>query len=145
LRVPADARVFIDEEAPTLLVCDVDHRARAEARLGAAHVVALRRHAALGNRLSVTEVVGALRERGLRLLFVEGGGVTVSQFVQQRCLDRLHLLVAPVVIGAGHPGLQVRRSDAMGDALRPAARTFALGSDVLWDLALDALQQPVSD
>lgn len=145
LRVPADARVFTDGQAPTLLVCDAVHRARAEARLGAARVVALPRHAALGNQLSLPDVIAALRARGLRLLFVEGGGVTVSQFVQQRCLARLHLIVAPVVIGAGQPGLQVRRSDAMGDALRPPARTFALGGDVLWDLALDAPQQPVSN
>lgn len=145
LRVPADARVFTDGQAPTLLVCDVAHRARAEDRLGAAHVVALPRHAALGHRLSLAEVVGALRARGLRLLFVEGGGVTVSAFVQQHCLDRLHLIVAPVVIGGGHPGLQVRRSDAMGDALRPPARTFALGGDVLWDLALSKPSRAVSD
>lgn len=145
LRVPAGARVFTDGQAPTLLVCDAAHRARAEARLGAERVVALPRHAALGHQLSLPDVVGALHARGLHLLFVEGGGVTVSQFVQQRCLDRLHLIVAPVVIGAGRPGLQVRRSDAMGDALRPPARTFALGGDVLWDLALDAPQRPVSD
>jgi len=50
-----------------------------------------------------------------------------------------------VVIGGGHPGLQVRRSDAMGDALRPPARTFALGGDVLWDLALSKPSRPVSD
>lgn len=145
LRVPARSRVFIDGLAPTLLVCDAAHRTRAEARLGAARVIALPRHPALGDRLSLPEVVGALRERGLRLLFVEGGGVTVSQFVHQRCLDRLHLIVAPVVIGAGQPGLQVRRSDAMGDALRPPARTFALGDDVLWDLDLSPAQRPVSN
>jgi len=145
LRVPSSARVFTDGQAPTLLVCDLAHRARAEGRLGAAQVVALPRHAALGHRLSLPDVVGALRARGLHLLFVEGGGVTVSQFVQQQCLDRLHLIVAPVVIGAGQPGLQVQRSDAMSDALRPPARTFALGCDVLWDLALGAPQRPVSD
>ena len=136
LRVPADARVFTDGHAPTVLVCDAAHRERAEARLGSAHVVAVARDGADGNTLPLRDVVRALRERGLRTLFVEGGGVTVSQFVQQGCLDRLHLIVAPVVIGAGHPGLQVRRSDAMADALRPPARTFAMGEDMLWDLDL---------
>ena len=136
LRVPAKARVFTDGQAPTLLVCDSAHRARAEARFGAAQVVAVERDRADGDLLPLREVVRALRARGLRTLFVEGGGVTVSQFVQQGCLDRLHLIVAPVVIGAGHPGLQVRRSDAMGDALRPPARTFAMGDDMLWDLDL---------
>ena len=35
-----------------------------------------------------------------------------------------YALVAPLMIGAGHPGLQVRRSNAMCEALRPPARTF---------------------
>lgn len=138
LRVPADARVFTDAQAPTLLVCAPEHRARAEARLGTQQVIAVPRSAALDGQLPLADVVAALRARGLNLLFVEGGGVTVSQFVRQGCLDRLHLIVAPVMIGAGYPGLQVRRSNAMGEALRPAARTFALGGDLLWDLDLRA-------
>lgn len=138
LRVPADARVFTDGQAPTLLVCAPEHAARAAARLGAQQVIAVARSAALGGQMPLAEVTAALRARGLRQLFVEGGGLTVSQFVRQGCLDRLHLIVAPVVIGAGQPGLQVRRSDAMREALRPAARTFALGTDLLWDLDLRA-------
>lgn len=136
LRVPPDARVFMDGQAPTLLVCDAQHAARAAARLGEAQVIAVPRGPEPDAPLPLTEVVAALRVRGLHMLFVEGGGVTVSQFVRQGCLDRLHLLVAPVMIGAGHPGLQVRRADAMREALRPPARTFALGSDLLWDLDL---------
>ena len=136
LRVPATARVFRDGQAPTLLVCDAALRAQAEARLGPAQVVAVARDAGAEGLLPLAQVVAALRARGLRTLFVEGGGVTVSQFVRQGCLDRLHLLVAPVVIGAGQPGLQVRRSDTMAQALRPPAQSFVLGTDVLWDLDL---------
>lgn len=134
LRVPAHARVFRDGQAPTLLVCGTDQRARAEARLGARQVIALAPDAT--GQLPLPALLQALRERGLRMLFVEGGGVTVSQFAQQGCLDRLHLIVAPVVIGGGRPGLQVHRADAMAQALRPPARTFAMGGDVLWDLDL---------
>ncbi|WP_326540855.1 RibD family protein [Pseudorhodoferax sp.] len=134
LRVPADARVFRDGAAPTLLVCASACRVPAEARLGAANVVALAPGA--DGQLPLPALRAALTERGLRTLFVEGGGVTVSQFAQQACLDRLHLIVAPVVIGAGRPGLQVRRADAMAQALRPPTRTFAMGGDVLWDLDL---------
>lgn len=134
LRVPADARVFRDGAAPTLLVCTQARRRQAEARLGADAVVALAPRA--DGQLPLPDLRRALAERGLRLLFVEGGGVTVSQFVQQGCLERLHLIVAPVVIGAGRPGLQVRRADAMAQALRPPTRTFALGGDVLWDMDL---------
>lgn len=141
LRVPATARIFHDGQAPTLLVCGDERRAEAEARFGAARVVAVARRAD-APLLPLADVVRALHARGLRRLFVEGGGVTVSAFVQQRCLDRLHLIVAPVVIGGGQRGLTVRPAAAMGDALRPPSRTFALGSDVLWDMDLRAAPAP---
>jgi diaminohydroxyphosphoribosylaminopyrimidine deaminase/5-amino-6-(5-phosphoribosylamino)uracil reductase len=134
LRVPATARVFTDGMAPTLLVCASTHRAAATQRLGAEQVIALEPNAA--GQLPLLALRQRLAERGLRTLFVEGGGVTVSQFVQHACLDRLHLIVAPVVIGAGRPGLQVQRADSMAQALRPPARSFVLGGDVLWDLDL---------
>ena len=136
LRVPADARIFTDGQAPTLLVCDPASEARAKARLGGAQVIVVPRSAQLDGQMPLADVVAALRARGLRLLFVEGGGLTVSQVVRQGCLDRLHLMVAPVMIGAGHPGLQPRRAEMMRDALRPAARTFPVGGDLLWDLDL---------
>ena len=136
LRVPADARIFCDDQAPTLLVCEAAYRAQAEARLGAQRVIAVPPGPSANALLPLTAVLAALRARGLQTLFIEGGGVTVSEFVQQGLMDRLHLIVAPVVIGAGHPGLQVQRADVMADALRPPARTFMLGGDVLWDLDL---------
>lgn len=136
LRVPATARIFCDDQAPTLLVCDAAYRVQAEARLGAQRVIAVQPGVSGSALLPLPAVLAALRARGLHTLFVEGGGVTVSAFVQQGLLDRLHLIVAPVVIGAGHPGLQVQRADVMADALRPPARTFLLGGDVLWDLDL---------
>ena len=78
----------------------------------------------------------ALQQRGLRVLFVEGGGVTVSRFIAQGCMDRLHLSVAPVLIGSGRPGLSLPGGAAMRDCPRPPARVFRMGADVLWDLDL---------
>ena len=66
----------------------------------------------------------------------------MSEFVRQGCLDRLHLIVAPVLIGSGQRGLTVQPAAAMRDALRPPARTFALGGDMLWDLDLRAAPMP---
>lgn len=81
-------------------------------------------------------VIDALALRGLRLLFVEGGGMTVSRFFAAQALHRLHLAIAPVFIGHGRRGLQVQATDVMADCLRPPARTTDMGGDVIWDLAL---------
>lgn len=82
----------------------------------------------------------ALAARGVRVLLVEGGGVTVSRGLQAGLLDRLHLVVAPVIIGAGRRGLQLPSPARMAECLRPAARLHRLGEDMLWDLTLRPLE-----
>ena len=142
LRVPATAQVFTDGAAPTLLVCDVARQSEAAARVGAERVLGVPELVAgpgtPGASLDLAALQSALRARGLRVLFVEGGGVTVSRFMAQGRLDRLHLSVAPVLIGGGRPGLQLPRAAAMQDALWPPCRLFTMGNDVLWDLDLRA-------
>jgi riboflavin biosynthesis pyrimidine reductase len=74
--------------------------------------------------------------QGLRVLFVEGGGVTVSRFLAQGLLDRLHVALAPVLIGEGRRGVHLPASGRMADCLRPAGRVVRLGEDMLWDFDL---------
>lgn len=138
--------VFRDGQAPTLWVCDSRHAAQARSRLGQSPVQAPHRAEVLAvDDLLVTDtaaryhpqhVVAALARRGLHLLFVEGGGITVSRFFTAGALDRLHLVVAPVLIGNGRRGLQAPAHPVMADCPRPKARTLALGPDMLWDLDL---------
>ena len=55
------------------------------------------------------DVIDTLRARGLRRVLVEGGGITVSRFLADGLLDRLHLTVAPMLLGSGRPAIRVRR------------------------------------
>lgn len=88
--------------------------------------------------LDLLAVVETLRARGLRRILVEGGGVTVSRFLAAGLLDRLHVAVAPLLIGSGRPSLTLEPVDSLEEALRPACRRFMLGEDVLFDLDLRA-------
>jgi len=150
-RLDARARLFADQQSPTLWLCDARHADIARERLAAV----LTQHAVASE--AMTEVVGvegllenentpcqylperaiaALAARGLRLVFVEGGGVTVSRFYRSDALNRLHLVVAPVLIGEGRRGLQATAHGVMADCPRPPARMLILGDDLLWDLDL---------
>jgi len=137
------SRVFRDGQSPSLWVCDARHADAARDRLhnapASAQVLAVeglldeRNPAACYRAGRAVEALGA---QGLRLLFVEGGGVTVSRFFAARALHRLHLVVAPVLIGNGRRGLQVPAHDVMAECSRPPANTLHLGEDLLWDLDL---------
>ena len=81
-------------------------------------------------------VLEALRARGLRRILVEGGGVTVSRFLQDGALTRLHVTVAPMLIGSGRHTLTLPPIASLDQALRPPCRLFRLGDDVLFDLDL---------
>lgn len=87
-------------------------------------------------RIDVHALIAALAERGLRRLLIEGGAHTVSSFLAAGALDRLHVCVAPVIIGSGQTGICLAPIARMDQALRPRCTTYRLGEDVLFDCDL---------
>lgn len=85
------------------------------------------------------EVVALLRRRGLRRLLVEGGGRTVSAFLDAGVLDRLYVTTAPMLIGDGIPGIRFTGTEQLSGALRPGVRRFVLGEDICTEFVLTDL------
>jgi len=140
-RLDGGARLLRDGAAPTLWLCDGHHATAARARLvtETTEVVAvdgLLDAADPAHGPHLARAFEALAARGLQVILVEGGGVTVSRCLEAGVLDRLHLVIAPVIIGAGRRGIQHPGPARMADCLRPATRRLALGEDMLFDLDL---------
>ena len=89
-----------------------------------------------GDGFAPAMVLEVLRARGLRRILVEGGGITVSRFLDAGTLTRLHVTVAPMLIGSGRHALTLPPIASLEQALRPPCRLFRLGDDVLFDLDL---------
>lgn len=83
-------------------------------------------------------ILAALAERGFRRVMIEGGSQTVSRFLAAGCLDRLHIVVAPIILGAGRGGVALAPVQSCADALRPPMRLHRLGGEVLFDCDLSA-------
>lgn len=81
-------------------------------------------------------ILEALAAHGLRRVLIEGGARTLSLFLACGCLDRLHVVVAPVILGSGIAGLALPPIDRMSEALRVPMRAHALGDEVLFDCDL---------
>ncbi len=87
-------------------------------------------------------IISALSERGYKRILVEGGARTISNFMDAFCLDRLHLLIAPMIIGSGTNGLSLKPISHLASALKPITQIFPLaGGDVLFDCDLSHSKQ----
>lgn len=128
-RMPAGSRCLQDDGVRRFVI----RGATGGTCAGAEEIVVPERDGAL----SPDGIVAALFSRGLRRILVEGGAATISRFIDAGCVDRLHLLVAPVIIGSGKPGLDMQPVAALSQARRPPTRIHVLGgSDVLFDCDL---------
>jgi riboflavin-specific deaminase-like protein len=82
-------------------------------------------------------ILNALHEAGLTSLLIEGGGITISAFLEAGLLTRMQVAVAPLLIGAGPAALTTASPRLkLADCIRPEMRVFALGTDILFDCGL---------
>ena len=88
-------------------------------------------------------ILTALAERGLHRILIEGGADTVSRFLAAGYLDRLHVIVAPTILGSGRPSFVLPPVERADQALRPPMRTYRLDDETLFDCDLSAQRLPV--
>lgn len=92
---------------------------------------------ASGGGLDPVSIVEALSQRGYRRLLVEGGAATLSRFIDNRAVDSLHILMAPIILGSGVTGLNLLPVDSLEGALRPDIRLTRFDDgDILYECAL---------
>jgi riboflavin biosynthesis pyrimidine reductase len=120
--------VFNDRAALTLRAC-----AAGKGVTAAAEVLEV---AVCGAGLDLKDLLGQLHARGYCRIFVEGGGVTVSSFLEAGLLDRLHIAVAPLLIGDGRPSVRMLPHARLQDCLRLNHRVYRAGEDILFDCDL---------
>lgn len=86
--------------------------------------------------LDLAALLQALAQRGLRRIFVEGGGQTVSGFLRAGLLDRLHVTVAPMILGSGRPAFDLPEVGRIEQGMRFNWTCHDISPDVLFDIAL---------
>lgn len=129
-RTPFDARCFNDNGARRLVICEGERTALP------ADVERVRVER-VGALMDPSAIVRALSGLGLKKILIEGGARTVSHFIDAGAVDRLHVLVAPLILGSGVSGLNLAPIAGLSEARRPLTRVHVLDDgDVLFDCDL---------
>jgi riboflavin-specific deaminase-like protein len=131
-RIAAAARLFARDGARRLVVTQEGTRATLPADVECIHLPAR------DGTIAPAAILAALAARGFRRILIEGGSHTVSRFLATGCLDRLHIVVAPIILGAGRGGVALPPVASCADALRPPMRLHRLDGEVLFDCDLSA-------
>ena len=131
-RLPASAKVFTDDGVRRLLITAQATRCVPPPGV---EVVSL---SMVDGRVAPSAILAALAERGMRRVLIEGGADTVSRFMAAGSLDRLHVIVAPIILGAGRAGFILPPLERADQTPRLPVRAHQLGDDVLFDCDLSA-------
>jgi riboflavin-specific deaminase-like protein len=137
LRIPLDR--YLLTEQPERTICLAAEGASPE------RVAALRALGAqvmFGRRgpdgLDLRDLLGHLREIGVRSLMVEGGSGITTSLLRARLVDRLVVCIAPKVLGAGLDAVGDLGIRDLGKALTFRETTIRqLGPDILFDGIVD--------
>ncbi len=136
-RLPPQAKLLTDDGTRRIVIgCEAGRRDLPEG----VEYVALAKHE---GQLAPSMVLTELAARGFRRILIEGGADTISRFAHAGCLDRLHVVVAPIILGAGRPGINLPAIERVDQAMRAPMRAVALGDEVLFDCDLSAQRRQV--
>jgi len=132
-RMPANAKCLHDDGASRIIIHSHDQKGKYPYNKGVQYLSLPYSESGFDPATILT----GLADLGFHRILVEGGAVTLSRFLAAACLDRLHVMVAPMIIGAGPIGISLPPIASLEAALRPQVTTFALpGGDILYDCAL---------
>jgi len=131
-RLPATARLLAADGVDRLVVT---HEGTSLQLPAGVETIAL---PAENGQIAPNAIIANLARRGFRRILIEGGARTVSGFLAAGCLDRLHIVVAPLILGAGPFALELTPVALVDHALRPPICTHQLGDEMLFDCDLSA-------
>jgi riboflavin-specific deaminase-like protein len=126
-RLPNDARLLQNSNVRSIVVQAVDKE-----RPKGVETITLPRSTSIDPK----DILQSMVNLGFKRILIEGGGITIAHFLEAGLLNRLHVSVAPLLIGSGQQSLTTTPIATLAQARRPPTKVYDLGTDILFDCAL---------
>ena len=129
-RLPQSAKILNEDDVPCIILTAEGTRCALPKRAKAIPLPAA------DGQIAPAVIRAVLGKCGFRRVLIEGGADTLSRFVAAGCLDRLHVVVAPIILGSGRASVTLPPIARVAEAMPIGMRAFPLGEEVLLDCDL---------
>ena len=86
------------------------------------------------NKFKLNDLIGLFEKLNKKIIFIEGGGYTISGFYKNNLLNRLHLCLSPTVIGQGKNSFLIETKKSIKDFQNHNIKYYKMGKDILCDI-----------
>ncbi len=69
-------------------------------------------------------------------IYIEGGGKTISYFLNKNMLNRIHICLCPIILGGGRASFVNNKNTKLSDVKSYNPAHYQMGNDVLFDINL---------
>jgi riboflavin-specific deaminase-like protein len=137
LRIPLGSRIVETAAAVPTIVFTCEHISEKKRTALQTHGIQIETGAwnAQSERIDLARCLRRLDELQIKTLFVEGGGRVITAFVKENLVDKMIVITAPFLLGAGIPSIGDLEITVLGEAIRPYKTRFRrYGHDSAWEL-----------
>lgn len=136
LRIPLNSHV-LDKGAESLIVTTDLHDRKQYERIKEREKEVLVTHRGEDGRVELRSLLKALAARGISSILVEGGREVITALLKEGLVDRIVIIIAPLILGKGVEGIGDLGIRELNKAIRPSSHTVRhLAEDTIFDLRL---------
>jgi riboflavin biosynthesis pyrimidine reductase len=88
------------------------------------------------NKFYLNDIIYLLKKLNKKIIYIEGGGSTISNFYNNKLLNKIHLCISPVIIGQGRNSFILPKIKSLKNIKDNKIKYFKMGKDILCDIDL---------
>ena len=90
----------------------------------------------IDNQFDEKDIISLMTKLNKKIIFIEGGGKTISRFYEKNLLHKLHLCISPIILGQGISSFIVPKKESLNKVSDHKISYNKMGCDILCDIDL---------
>ena len=90
----------------------------------------------INNQFDEKDIISLMTKLNKSIIFIEGGGMTISKFYQENLINKLYLCISPIILGEGISSFILPEKQSLSEIKQHEITYSIMGTDILCDINL---------